>query len=80
MSRRLNIEVIYIDIFLRRTYFKRDKVRILIDLAYLAFRNTFIYVRSRSYLSRDYFDEIEGAISRIIAFLIKRIPLGLLNR
>ena len=69
-----------IDIFLYRTYSKRNKVRILIDLAYSAFRYPFIHVYSRFYLFRGRFDEIEGAISRIIAFLIKWIPLGLLNR
>ena len=69
-----------IDIFLRRAYFKRDKVYILINLAYLAFRDTFIYVYSRSYLFRGRFDEIEGAISRIIAFLVLSVSLGLLDR
>ena len=69
-----------IDIFLRRTHFKRDKVRILINLAYLASRDTFVHVYSRSCLFRGCFDEIEGAISRIIALVILSVPPGLLNR
>ena len=80
MSRRLDIEVMNKDIFLRRTHFKRDKVRILIDLAYLASRNTLIYVYSRSRLFRGCFDEIKGAITRVIAFVINAVPPGLLNR
>ena len=80
MSRGLDIKVVNIDIFLSRTYFQRDKVRILINLAYLASRNTLIYVYSRSRLFRGRFDKIEGAISRIIAFLGIAIPLGLLDR
>ena len=80
MSRRLDIKVMDIDIFLFRTHFQRDKVRILINLAYLAFRDTLIYVYSRSRFFRGRFDEIEGAISRIIAFLDIAISPGLLDR
>ena len=68
-----------IDIFLRCAYSKRDKVRILINLAYLAFRDTFIHVYSRSCLFRGLFDEIKGAISRVIALVILSISPGLLN-
>ena len=80
MSRRLDIDIINIDIFLRRTYFKRYKVFLLMNLAYLAFRDTSIYVYSRPYSFRGLFDEIEWAISRIIAFIIERVSPGLLNR
>jgi len=80
MSRWLDIDIVNIDIFLFRTYSKRDKVRILIDLAYLASRDTLIYVYSRSRFFRGYFDKIEGAITRIIALLINTVSLGLLNR
>ena len=50
------------------------------DLAYLAFRDTLIHVYRRSYLFRGRFDEIKGAITRIIALLISPISLGLLDR
>ena len=83
MSRRLDIDVVNIDIFLRRTYFKRYKVFLLINLAYLASRYTFIHVYSHPYLSirfRGLLNKIEGAITRIIVFVIIPIPLGLLDR
>ena len=50
------------------------------NLANLAFRDTLIYVRSRSYLFRGRFDKIEGAIPRVIALPIKAISPGLLYR
>ena len=80
MRHRLDIYVMNIDIFLYRPHFKRDKVRILIDLAYLAFRDTLIYVYSRFCLFRGRFGEIEGAISRIIAFSVMAVSLWLLDR
>ena len=80
MSRRCDVEVINIDIFLRRTYSKRDKVRILINLAYLALRNAFIYIYSRSYLYRGLFDKIKETISRVIFFLVIPISSGFLYR
>ena len=80
MSYRFNIDIIDIDIFFYRTYFKRYKVFLLIDLAYLASRYTFIYVYSRSYPFRGLLDKVEGAIPRVIAFVIKSISLGFLDR
>ena len=50
------------------------------DLAYLAFRDTLVHVHRRSCLFRGRFDEIEGAITRIIALLVGPISLGLLDR
>ena len=80
MSRRYDVEVININILLRRTYSKRDKVRILINLAYLAFRNAFIYVYSRSCLCRGFFDKIKGTTSRVISLLVVPVSPGLLYR
>ena len=80
MSRRFDIDVVNIDIFLRSTYSKRYKVSLLMNLAYLASRYSFVYVYSYSCSSRGLFDKIEGAISRIIAFLTNGVPLGFLDR
>jgi hypothetical protein len=80
MSRRPDIDVMNIDIFLRGTHSKRNKVFLLMDFAYSASRNTFIHVYSRPCPFRGLFDEIKGAISRIIAFLIKGVPPGFLDR
>ena len=80
MSRGLDVSVMNIDIFSRSAYLKRYKVFLLMNLAYLASRYTFIHVYRRSYFLRGLFDEIEGAISRVIAFLTSTVPLGLLNR
>ena len=80
MSRRPDIDVMNIDIFLRGTYSKRYKVSLLMDFAYSASRNMFIYVYSRPYSFRGFFDKIKGAISRVIVFFIKTVSPGFLNR
>ena len=81
MSRWFDIDIMNIDIFLYCAYSKRDKVFLLIDLTYLAFWDTFIDVNSRSYFFRGFLNEIEKAITRIIAFVVVILVLPrLLNR